>query len=227
MELIALIDGDIILYTTCWSAQTKGLDLEETKERVRSWMTEICLNTSNLFIGFLTGSDNFRRRLSPTYKANRSSEKPIWFSEIRDYMKKLGFISLRGIEADDGLGICATRFQSIVCTSDKDLRQIDAPYYNIKKHKYETSDDPDKEFWTQMIVGDQIDNVKGIEGAGPAKAKKVLKKNYSFETMMAYVEKYGKRGWKKFKDNYRLLYILRENKNFITPKVRKWSLIEQ
>ena len=34
----------------------------------------------------------------------------------------------------------------------------------------------DLAFWTQMLVGDTSDNVRGVDGIGPVKAKKALEK---------------------------------------------------
>ena len=65
----------------------------------------------------------FRHDIYPEYKANRKdADKPIYYQEIRDYLRKQWKASVvEGYEADDMLGIeqCTSAEETIICSTDK------------------------------------------------------------------------------------------------------------
>ena len=65
---------------------------------------------------------------------------------------------------------------SIICSVDKDLNQIPGWHYNfVKKEKYFVDEEQAiRTFYTQLLVGDNTDNIQGVKGIGPAKAAKIL-----------------------------------------------------
>ena len=82
-----------------------------------------------------TDRSMFRRELSPDYKANRKSPKPMGFSELKAKALELPWSFMhRAVEADDLIGIFATQLQAqrepvVICSGDKDLLQIPGYHY--------------------------------------------------------------------------------------------------
>jgi len=185
-----LIDGDILLYRTAWSTEKVGY--HAAKARLDSTIMRVAdkLDCHDGTI-FLTGPHQFRKQVSktsdgPAYKGNRKGAKiPQHLGQLRDYLiSDYDAISLAGIEADDGMGILQCEAHSLgylnetcLVTTDKDLDQIPGWHYNLKSLKYVTEEEADLFLYTQLITGDNADNVYGIRGMGPVKAKKYLEEN--------------------------------------------------
>jgi 5'-3' exonuclease len=130
---------------------------------------------------YLGGRSNFRLDLYPSYKANReSTPKPKYYRDIRDYLVgNWGGVVCDGIEADDAVGIAATDLglgKAIIVSTDKDLNQIPGDHYDWTEGKtYSVSAREGVTFfYEQMLSGDTTDNIPGIDGIGPVKAKRAL-----------------------------------------------------
>lgn len=141
------------------------------------------LETSEFKV-YLSGADNFRKKINRVtkYKGNRDrTEKPIHLQAVRDYLVvNYGADIINGMEADDAIGIDATKLDdAIVCSLDKDLDQIPGWHYNwVKDVTYPvTPQDAEYQFYSQMLMGDPSDNVLGIPGVGEVKAGKILMAN--------------------------------------------------
>jgi 5'-3' exonuclease len=144
---------------------------------------------------FLSGPTNFRNEIYPEYKANRTAPKPQHLAACKDHLiEKYQAQVSDGCEADDLLGIaqCASD-NTIICSLDKDLRMIPGKHYSFEIHGTinrgprtgqswtrpmeicEVSEfDGLRSFYTQILVGDSSDNVKGASGIGPVKAERLL-----------------------------------------------------
>lgn len=129
---------------------------------------------------FLSGVGNFRNSIATraSYKGNRSgSVPPLHLKAIRQHLIDRGALVSQGEEADDLLGIAATAAPgSVVCSIDKDLLQIPGRHYDFVK-KEEVTISPKQavlNFYAQVLSGDATDNVPGLTGIGPVKAKKAL-----------------------------------------------------
>lgn len=229
----ALIDADIISYACAYKHKdSKNLNDISTyiDESIKSILTKV---GTNEYIGFLTGKGNFRHEFAKTksYKGTRST-RPIYLEVARAYMQaKYGFIVTDGIEADDAIAICAEDTNCVICSTDKDLDQIPGHHYNwVKGITYEiTQDEALINTWLRMLTGDTVDNIQGIEGIGPVKAKKILsspvKSNDEYrETVLnAFIQHYGLRqGISMFSEHYQLIALLNKSEaskyNFIIPK---------
>ena len=131
---------------------------------------------------YLSGVGNFRHLVATraTYKGNRSGQlPPAHLKAIRNHLlANHGAVLSSGEEADDLIGIAATQFggAGIVCSIDKDLRQLPGRHYDFVK-KEEVTVSPKEawlNFYSQVISGDSTDNVPGLTGYGPVKARKAL-----------------------------------------------------
>jgi len=173
-----------------------------------------------------TDKSNFRFELYPEYKANRKNViKPVHFEALRRYaVKKLGAVVVSGMEADDMLAIRAFElgFENVVIVSvDKDMRQLPTYHYDWRKKGAIVKVEPMeawRTFYTHVLMGDSVDNIKGCPKIGPAKAKTVLKDATTEEEMLqatlaAYIKAWGddeKQGTEEFKLNARLVMLLNE-----------------
>jgi len=166
--------------------------------------------------GWLTdGSNNYRRKIAKTlpYKGQRSTDKPVHYEAIRDYLQSnWGFKMETEQEADDAIGIRATELagEGIICTIDKDLDNIPGPHYNfVKRIRYDVSEQQAiRNFYRQILTGDRIDNVEGLKGIGPVKADRILGEGtYSVQDLYRrVVEAYGG-DTERVIENARLLWI--------------------
>lgn len=154
-------------------------------DAVNNQINTICkeLGTTNYAI-VLSGTKNFRKDLTGTYKANRkAARKPIVLSKLRDY-----FIHERAeitrykdaLEADDYLGILATRpgnnVETIIVSSDKDFLTIPGKIYR-KGQVIEVSEEEAHRNWMiQTLTGDSTDGYSGCPGVGPKKAEEIIKR---------------------------------------------------
>ena len=182
-------------------------------------MTDLCMDLDcEDYKGFLTGKGNFRESIAVTvpYKGQRIAEKPVHLQALRDHLvNSWGFEVVNGIEADDAVGIAAyavSEDESIMVHIDKDLNQFRGWHYNYrKKEKYYVSEfEGLKSFYTQILTGDRIDNIVGLKGVGPVKAKKVLDKCTNENELYQAVLKAYEGDQQRVLENGQLLWLQRE-----------------
>ncbi len=135
---------------------------------------------------------NFRNDLATIqpYKGNRSGmEKPYHWRALRDWLESMPYtIIAKGEEADDVVSR-AMMAGHIGASNDKDLNNTPGWHYNfIKGEKYYVSEDEAiRNFYTQCLTGDSVDNIPGIPRVGPATAAKILGTRYDATSMEAAV----------------------------------------
>jgi len=179
----ALIDGDIVCYRAACSAENDEVWI--ALSRADSTINMILEETgAQHYTVFLTGSNNFRRDISPSYKAQRPDARPAHWQAIRDYLlTQHRAIMCDGYEADDEMGIQQdkTGGTTVICSIDKDLKQIPGKHYNfVRKETDHVETTQGKKFlYLQSLIGDRSDNIFGVEGIGPVKANKALEGLYS------------------------------------------------
>lgn len=133
---------------------------------------------------YISGKGNFRESIAThrIYKGNRDvSLRPHYYDEIRDYMIHVhGAIVVNGMEAEDAVGIehySRKERDTCIVAVDKDLFCIPGWHWNPVKMdevKYWTMKDSNTHFWKQVLTGDRVDNIRGIDGLGPKKADKLI-----------------------------------------------------
>ena len=124
---------------------------------------------------------NFRERIAVThkYKGNRDmAHRPTHMKALQEYLvKEWGAVYAVGQEADDELGIGATDDpDSIICSYDKDLRQVPGKHYDwVREVEFNVSKkEGSRAFYSQVLSGDTTDNIHGLRGVGPVTASKML-----------------------------------------------------
>jgi len=225
--ITALIDADSLIYAVGFSSN----DVEESiaVSRLEQTMVELCMDLDcEDYKGFLTGKGNFRDDLAVTapYKGQRTSEKPVHFQALRCHLvTSWGFTVVKGIEADDAVGIAAYAVpedETIMVHIDKDLNQFRGWHYNYrKKEKYYVSEfEGLVSFYTQILTGDRIDNIIGLKGIGPVKAKKILADCTNETELYKAVLKAYDGDEKRVLENGQLLWLQRkENELWQLPQI--------
>jgi DNA polymerase-1 len=122
------------------------------------------------YVLFIGGAENYRYSIDPNYKANRSDkEKPMWLQQVREYLVTEWKAQIAdGIETDDAVGIAYNNAfeDAVICSYDKDLRQIPGTHYNFKTGELSIVSPLEgwRNFYTQLVMGDKSDNIQGYDG---------------------------------------------------------------
>lgn len=222
----ALIDGDILVYRVGFS--TNEPDEEKFAiSRMGNFVDRLIrLEGIETYEGYLTGKNNYRSEIATeqTYKGNRKdARKPVHYDSLREYLvSKWGFTVIDGQEADDAMGIKAYDLpedSSCIMTIDKDLDMIRGWHYNFVKEDlyYVTEKEAIKNFYIQILTGDRVDNIPGLKGVGPVKAKKILENCTTEKSLFKAVSEKYDHDIDKLTERGRLLWIRRKEKQLWKP----------
>lgn len=223
----ALVDADLLVYRFGFASE--GDPAEFALARLSEFLDNLYIELSvDEVWGYLTGKGNFRNEIAVTapYKGTRIAAKPYHFQLLREYMERAwGFEVVDGIEADDALGIESYRNEpdeTIIVSIDKDLNMIRGHHYNFVKEEkyYVTEEDAIRNFYLQILTGDKVDNIIGLQGIGPVKSKKLLIDCSNELEMYEAVLKAYDGDEARVLENARLLWILREEKQVWQPPVK-------
>ena len=219
----ALIDGDIIVYRGAASAEKE--EQWVALARADQMMQDILADTgSDSYSVYLTGTDNFRREIAPSYKANRPDERPAHWQAVREFLVTHHKAEVcNGHEADDQLGIQQDkeRGTTVICSIDKDLLQIPGRHYNFVKKTFQEvgTDEGLKHLYLQSLIGDRSDNIIGVAGIGPVKAAQALDGLLPEEWYDKCRELYNDD--ERFHLNMKLLYIWQKPNDIWQPPVKE------
>ena len=221
----AILDADSLIYSSCYNVA----NLEEATDKfnkaldsVTADLSEYCM-LSELII--CSGGDNsLRRSINPSYKMNRTQEKPKELTNLHNEVKLLyDTKSKKGFETDD---VVASLWKQevdkngedsvIIVANDKDYKQFPCWYFDTY-YKRRTLDkiepfEADYNFYTQMVVGDTADNIKYFYGKGKAFAKKRfgnINSSYGLfrSTYYLFLSEFGGQAKEKFQECYSLLRL--------------------
>jgi len=228
-----LIDGDIIAYRAAFA--TQDLLPEDAESKVDELVEFIIQETIDLpfpssheYQTFLTGKTNFRFEIAKSYpyKGNRSAtEKPIYLGVARQRMiDKYSAIVSDNEEADDLISKAAAAldYKCVVASIDKDMLQLPCWHYNFgRKEWYKVSPiEGTLFFYTQILTGDNADNIKGLHGIGPKKAEKLLAGCKTEQSMWEVIYKAYEGDIERITENGRLLWLRRyDNELWKPPEV--------
>ncbi|MBA4267439.1 MAG: DNA polymerase I, partial [Comamonadaceae bacterium] len=151
----------------------------------------------------------FRDALYPEYKAHRSpmpDDLRSQITPIHEVVRLTGWpvLDVPGVEADDVIGTLAVAaaqqgMKVIISSGDKDLAQLVNERITIidtMSGRVRDLAGVEAEFGVparlmldyQMLVGDQVDNVPGVQGVGPKTAVKLLQEYGSVDALMAQAD---------------------------------------
>ena len=187
-----LIDGDLLVwqeaaaieYVVLWENDVHTLvcDFAELKQRLDVRIISLVekFHAKKFTLAFSDPEKNFRNGILPTYKANRRLiRKPLSFKDAVAYCHEVwGGVTWPNLEADDVLGILATRYPtSVVVSRDKDTRTIPCRWFNPSLDEgiqTITLKEANAFHLHQTLTGDRSDNYMGLPGCGPRGADKIL-----------------------------------------------------
>ena len=205
----ALIDGDIVVYRGAMSAEKEEqwVALARADQMIQDIIADTGATSYNVY---LTGSNNFRRDIAPSYKANRPDSRPTHWQAVREFLVTQHKAQMcNGYEADDEMGVQQDKetMSTVICSIDKDLLQIPGRHYNFvkKEHKVVDLDQGLKHLYLQSLIGDRSDNIIGVAGIGPVKAEQALAELLPEEWYDKCRELYNDD--ERFHLNMKLLYI--------------------
>lgn len=173
---------------------------------------------------FIQGEGNFRKDLYPEYKMNRAEfSRPVHEHDIKDYLvRRWGAQRVNGEEADDTVSWlqCSDLDKYCIVGIDKDLMSTPGAHWNPDKQEYLylTQEQADWNFYTQLLTGDASDNIPGLPGVGPKKARKILEGSEDY--IQTIREEFLERG---YNEDYlvlmgRLVWLRREPNQIWTPE---------
>lgn len=207
-----LLDADILAYryaaggqkTFNWGGGVVSHDLVDVEELKVTIVDDIHSLMEDLeadeVIVCLTDNVNFRKTILPTYKSNRTGDKPILLGEVKDYLAaRFKTYQRPTLEADDVMGILSTHpkiieGRRIIVSQDKDMKTIPGWLYNPDKDvapRWITEEEADYFHLYQTLTGDPVDGYKGCPKVGKVGAEKLLQE---FPTWDAVVEQYKCKG---------------------------------
>ena len=247
-DTIAVRIGAAVQVVTKWSddVHTMEADCKEAWALVQDDIASLKLKVSSL-LGIpieessivLAFSDPrrkyFRHNLLPSYKSNRQKrDGPMLVGYLKGKMfKKYTTYSVKGLEADDILGILATdEFlipnDCVMESVDKDLWTIPGKHYNPNKPErgiLSISEElANENHLVQTMVGDSSDGYSGCPGKGPVGVRKInLNKDIAWKNVVAAFTKAGKTSDDALVQA-RVSRILRaENFSFKTKEITLWN----
>lgn len=217
---IALVDADFLVYRIAFTTEDQPEGI--AKARLTEWLEDfIYVNLkADEYKAWITGKGNYRYDIAETvpYKGNRKDvQRPKHYEALREHLvKRHEAIVTVGEEADDAVGIESTKLldNCWIVHVDKDLDQLQGWHYNpVKDERYYVNEfDAYKAFCTQLLTGDRIDNIPGLDGIGPKKAGKALSEAKTKEELLeASFKKYQELGHtlEYFTEQARLLWLRR------------------
>lgn len=169
------------------------------------------------------------------YKGQRKADKPLHYHNIRAFMlSNYNCVVSNGLEADDMMAIYQAD-DTIICSIDKDLRQVPGKHYSwsigarpsMPVYEVDTFGTmelvgkPKKlkatglmSMYAQVLMGDVVDNIQGIEKCGPVMAYDILHECITeLELFLATAKKYRESydDWEnKLREHIDLVYMIRE-----------------
>lgn len=208
---------------------------EELTKSVDTVFNQILRNCkAEVYVGFIKGNNTTAKRLAvnPEYKAQRSKEEPKWWQTVKDrLMYHWQAQEVDGIEVDDAVNITRLSIpESFIVAVDGDLLGLEGTHFNWRKNEWvtTTADQASFNFWSDMIIGQPIDNVKGLKGCGEAFVRDIKLAEAKIEqrpamVLHAYMNKCENEhvAMTEFYMNYtclRIKAVTRADEFFIVPK---------
>ena len=234
--MILLIDADSLIFASCYKKRENPddekyySDISDSANKYHEQFMAIVNRLEDMYeidriLTFSGSKGNFRKLITPEYKANRKKQElPPLLNEMHQYVKDhYDSIWGYGVETDDmvarywyDLSKEFGRDEVMIVSIDKDYKQFPALIYNYHyKHKEIldiTEDEAMFNFYEQFIIGDSADNVQYFKGKGKVFAGKWLKDcntkyQYTKRMLELFKQEYKGKARQKFEECYHLLKL--------------------
>jgi DNA polymerase-1 len=177
---------------------------------------------SHIAVVFDSARKTFRDDLFESYKANRTAPPSDLVAQIPYIHRavdafRIPSVMIDGYEADDVIGTLAVRaaqdrFNAVIVTGDKDFMQLTGPNISlwdtmrdkrtgVREVRDRFGVEPRALVDVMALMGDAIDNVKGVPGVGEKTASALIRYYGSLEALFAGLDRIEEtkiRGAKKF-----------------------------
>ena len=237
--MILLVDADSLIFASCYKKRDKPeddkyyRDIEDAQAKFDEQFMSIVNKLEDMYpiervITFSGSKGNFRKLITPVYKANRKKQElPPLLDDMHQFVKdEYDSVWGYGVETDDmvarywkALSNEVGRNNVMIVSIDKDYKQFPCLMYNYHyKHK-EVLDISEDEalynFYEQMIIGDTADNVNYFKGKGKKYAEKYLKEcdtkyQYTRKMLELFQQDYKDKARQKYTECYHLLKLRTE-----------------
>ena len=237
--MILLVDADSLIFASCYRKRETPEDelyytnIADARNKFDEQFMSIVNHLEEKYpidkiLTFSGSKGNFRKLITPKYKANRKKQElPPLLDEMHQFVKdQYDSIWGYGVETDDmvarywkQISDDIGRDEVMIVSIDKDYKQFPCLMYNYHyKHK-EILDISEEEamynFYEQCIVGDTADNVNYFKGKGKKFAEKhfkdcTTKYQYTRKLYELFKQEYKGKARQKFVECYHLLKLRTE-----------------
>ena len=237
--MILLVDADSLIFASCYRKRETPDDelyytnIEDSRAKFDEQFMSIVNHLEERYpidkvLTFSGSKGNFRKLITPKYKANRKKQElPPLLNEMHQFVKEqYDSIWGYGVETDDmvarywkQISDDIGRDEVMIVSIDKDYKQFPCLMYNYHyKHK-EILDISEEEamynFYEQCIVGDTADNVNYFKGKGKKFAEKhfkdcTTKYQYTRKLYELFKQEYKGKAKQKYAECYHLLKLRTE-----------------
>ena len=237
--MILLVDADSLIFASCYRKRETPDDelyytnIEDSRAKFDEQFMSIVNHLEEKYpidkiLTFSGSKGNFRKLITPKYKANRKKQElPPLLNEMHQFVKEqYDSIWGYGVETDDmvarywkQISDDIGRDEVMIVSIDKDYKQFPCLMYNYHyKHK-EILDITEEEamynFYEQCIVGDTADNVNYFKGKGKKFAEKhfkdcTTKYQYTRKLYELFKLEYKGKARQKYTECYHLLKLRTE-----------------
>ncbi len=235
MDTIYVLDGSAFLYRSYYALPPlkteNGIETGAFYGFIRAVFSILKAKKPYYFaIAFDLPAPTIRDKIYKEYKATRKETPNELVSQIpliKDAIKFLGIrlLEKEGLEADDIISYIAYKSKEwnknlTIYTPDKDLMQLveDKKIIVINPITNKVFDEeaviekfgvaPSKLADYLALIGDTVDNIKGIKGVGPKKAIELLNKYGSVENMLNHWDEIQNMFKEAIKEDLELSYRL-------------------
>ena len=229
--MILLVDADSLVFSSCYRKRSEFFtDIEQAKAKFDEVFLSMLNDIEEIYdlddVKVFNGArGNFRKFITPKYKANRTDmERPPLLNDMHYYVSKTyDAINACGVETDDvvarywyEISQAIGRDQVMIVSLDKDYKQFPCLHYNYHhKHKKVIDITPEQaryNFYEQMIAGDTADNVNYFKGKGVKFAKDyyngcVTDYQYRRKLYELFKKEYKSKAKEKYSECYNLLKL--------------------
>jgi len=234
-DTVYILDGSAFLYRSYYAIPSlktqNGVETGAFYGFVRAVFSILKAKKPAYFaIAFDLPAPTLRDKLYKEYKATRKETPNELVSQIPLIKQAINLLGIRllekeGLEADDIIAYVAYKSKEYnknltIYTPDKDLMQlvedekiivvnpITNKVFDEKAVLEKFGVEPSKLADYLALIGDSVDNIKGIKGVGPKKAIELLKKYGSVENILSNWDEIQKTFKEASKEDLELAYKL-------------------
>ena len=234
--MILLVDADSLIFASCYRKRETPDDelyytnIEDSRAKFDEQFMSIVNHLEEKYpidkiLTFSGSKGNFRKLITPKYKANRKKQElPPLLDEMHQFVKDhYDSIWGYGVETDDmvarywkQISDDIGRDEVMIVSIDKDYKQFPCLMYNYHyKHQVVldiTEEEAMFNFYSQMIEGDTADNVNYFKGKGKKFAEKhfkdcTTKYQYTRKLYELFKQEYKGKARQKYAECYHLLKL--------------------